>query len=143
MPSVKISREDVEAAIRSEYYFTAQDGARSPYARHNGMHSDDDKELSLVTFCVLVLHSGFKVVGTSIPVNPVEFDAELGRDYAFDKAIEELVPLLGFQRKEQIHQAILAETPEPHTLPIGKSYEPPVRYEPSEHYKPPVKQPWE
>lgn len=51
-----------------------------------------------VTICALTLHSGFTVVGKSACVNPVDFNDELGRKYAFEDAFNQLWELEGYAR---------------------------------------------
>ena len=58
--------------------------------------------LSLLTFCVLVLKNGFTVTGESACASPENFDAELGRKIARQKAVEKIWPLMGYALKERL-----------------------------------------
>jgi hypothetical protein len=88
----RVTLADIEAAIRSENYFTARDGCEGAGAPYSD-------ELSLLTFCVLVLENGFTVTGESACVSPENFDAEIGRKIARQKAVDKMWPLLGYELK--------------------------------------------
>jgi hypothetical protein len=84
----------IEAAIQQEVYFTGADGARG--ANGPGGEQFVSATLDRLTFCVLVLRSGYSVVGTSACVSADNFDAELGRKIARQNAIDQCWPLFGF-----------------------------------------------
>ena len=105
----KVTLDDIEAAIASEHYFTAADGRSGAIANEGYVGRerprDDDADLqtlSLLTFCVLALRNGFTVTGESACVSPENFDAEVGRKVARNKAIEKLWPLLGYELKSRL-----------------------------------------
>jgi hypothetical protein len=93
----RVTPSDIEANIASEHYFTASDGvfAVTRDIKH--------PELSLLTFCVLILRNGFTVTGESACASPENFDAELGRKIARENAINKVWPLMGYALKEQLH----------------------------------------
>lgn len=101
----RITPADVEAAISSEHYFTASQGAAGArYAIHD---ANDRGPLALLTFCVLVLGNGFTVTGESACVSPENFDAEIGRKVARQNAINKVWPLLGYALRDRLaNQAI-------------------------------------
>lgn len=104
MSGPRVTTADVEAAIASEHYFTAADGA---IATGEGWHEAKPVPpgpLWLLTFCVLVLKNGFTVTGESACVSPENFDAELGRQIAREKAVEKVWPLLGFMLRDMIYE---------------------------------------
>ena len=96
----RVTPDDVEAAIASEHYFTATEAlvgqTRGPEWQAT------PKELDLLTICVLVLHNGFTVTGESACASPENFDAEVGRKIARQKAVEKVWPLLGFRLRDQL-----------------------------------------
>lgn len=94
----RITKEDIEAQIVSEHYFTAREGAEA----HDGGGGKYHESLGLLTFCVLVLRNGFTVTGESACVSPENFDAEIGRNVARDNAIDKLWPLLGYELKTKL-----------------------------------------
>lgn len=100
----RVTPADVEAEIASEHYFTALDGALYATGNIQGevYRITDSDALGLLTFCVLVLRNGFTVTGESACASPENFDAELGRKLAREKAVEKLWPLLGFRLKDRL-----------------------------------------
>ena len=99
----RVTTADVEAEIASEHYFTAEQGAFAAFDLPRG--SDVvPPELSLLTFCVLVLKNGFTVTGESACVSPANFDAEIGRKIARQNAVGKVWPLLGFALRQRLHE---------------------------------------
>lgn len=97
----RVTPDDIEANIASEYYFTAADGyCWADGQRHE--HSVYPRALGLLTFCVLVLRNGFTVTGESACASPENFDAELGRKIARQNAISKVWPLMGYALKERL-----------------------------------------
>jgi hypothetical protein len=91
----KITPEDIEANIVDEYYFTAADGRAGQPFRAEA----DITPLSLLTFCVLVLRNGYTVTGESACVSPENFNAEVGRKKAREKAVDKVWSLMGYELK--------------------------------------------
>lgn len=87
----------VEDAISSEHYFTADQaldmGLVAPLNR---------SPLRTLTFCVLVLDNGYTVTGQSACADPGNFDAEIGRKVARQKAVDQIWPLLGFRLRDKL-----------------------------------------
>lgn len=104
-PAPRVTPADIQANIASEHYFTALDGVDGRYA--GGIEAQacrDARQLSLLTFCVLVLQNGFTVTGESACASPENFDAELGRKIARQKAEEKIWSLLGFRLRDKLSQ---------------------------------------
>lgn len=106
-PVPKLTPADIEAVIASENYFTAEHGVEGAMARGelHARHpsSVGDRPLALVTFCVLLLRNGAKVVGINHgPVSPERFGAEEGRKDARAKAIEKVWELEGYALRERL-----------------------------------------
>lgn len=102
----RITPADIEAAIAGEHYFTAAEGAMC--STRGGMHdyAQFPAALHLMTFCVLIMRNGFRVVGVNEgPVSAETFDAELGRKMARQKALDQIWPLLGYQLRGAVHEA--------------------------------------
>jgi hypothetical protein len=101
----KITPADIEAAIVSEYYFTADDGRAGAIEAGTDVDWErwpDEEVLRLLTFCVLILRNGFTVTGESACVSPENFNAEVGRKVARANAIEKMWPLLGYELKSRL-----------------------------------------
>lgn len=104
----RVTIEQIESKIVSEHYFTARDGiegARGYDAWSKSRESDswDIPPLKHLTLCVLVLHTGYTIVGKSACVSAANFDAELGRKYAREDAIRQMWPLEGYLLSEKLH----------------------------------------
>lgn len=46
--------------------------------------------------CLLTLKCGFEIIGSSACINPNDFDFEIGKKYAREKAIDQLWMLEGY-----------------------------------------------
>lgn len=111
----RVTIDDIDAAIRQEIYFTADEGelgalvARAAKESEEGIAHVKAPEvitgpLTLLTLCVLVLKNGFTVVGKSAVASPENFDAEIGRKVARADAVNQCWPLLGYALKERLNQ---------------------------------------
>src|SRR5262245_13931105 len=67
----------------------------------------------VMTVCIITMCNGFSVVGKSAPASRVNFDAEVGKRYAYDDAFKQLWPLEGYLLRERLHeqQAVTAQVP--------------------------------
>jgi len=104
----RITLADIEANIASEWYFTAAQGC------HGAMLAGVPTELQppiptvhplhLLTFCVLVLKNGTKIVGINYgAISPELHSAAIGKSEARKNAIDQVWPLLGFQLRTDLH----------------------------------------
>lgn len=113
----RVTPADIDAAIASEHYFTAQHGVEGAMARlelHQSYADTDTlkqpvprpsfESLRLLTFCVIVLRNGFTVTGESACASPENFDPQIGRDIARKNAREKIWLLEGYLLKERLHQ---------------------------------------
>lgn len=102
----RITQADVEAAIVGETYFTAADGVLGAYRNHNDVFQGTDPHnpgYGLITVCVLIMRNGHRVVGVNEgPVSADNFDAELGRKLARQKAADQIWPLLGYELRTKL-----------------------------------------
>ena len=57
---------------------------------------------SQLTVCCLTLANGFTVIGESACASPQNFNAELGRKIAREKARDKIWPLEGYLLKQQL-----------------------------------------
>jgi hypothetical protein len=56
---------------------------------------------NILTLCVLKMRNGFYLVGESAPASPENFNAELGRKFAYENAIRQLWKLEGHDGQEE------------------------------------------
>lgn len=90
----RITPQMIEDQIVAEYSFTAEQAVG---------HAPIHDSLKLLTLCVLVLKNGFTVTGESACASPENFDAEIGRKVARDKAKEKIWALEGYALRNRLH----------------------------------------
>jgi hypothetical protein len=56
------------------------------------------------TLCFLTLDNGWEQSGESDCVDPAKYNEDRGADIAFEDAIDQLWPLLGFLEKEDLYR---------------------------------------
>ncbi|MBK1683428.1 Gp49 family protein [Rhodoferax fermentans] len=109
--AARVTPADIEAAIAAEHYFTADEGVVGKFANRLaaeglGTYPGDlpkrNQQLSLLTFCVLVLRNGFTVTGESACASPENFDAEIGRKIARQNAVNKIWPLMGYELRSKL-----------------------------------------
>jgi hypothetical protein len=76
-----------------------------------GLHVKDLRrlpQLETMTLCVVVLKSGFIVIGKSAPMSPTNYSAEKGRTFAYEDAVRQLWPMFAFHElqidQEEAHR---------------------------------------
>lgn len=89
----RVQLADIEAAIMSRYDLTAD--------KATGANSSRER-LDLLSLCIIVMKNGFIVVGKSAPASPENFNADLGREFAYEDAIRQLWPLMGFALRDKL-----------------------------------------
>ena len=103
-----VTAADIESEIAGEFYFTGEEAVLGAYKANNDVYQGSvpgpstAPTMKLLTFCVLVLKNGIKVVGYSACVRAEIFDRDKGREYARKMAIEQVWPLLGFRLADQL-----------------------------------------
>lgn len=90
----RVSLDDIKNAIAATYWTTADKAVGPDVPVMNGME--------VLTLCILVMKNGFMVVGKSAPASPANFDAEYGKQFAYEDAIKQLWPLMGFALRDRL-----------------------------------------
>jgi hypothetical protein len=90
----RVSLADIEAAINARYDLTADKAV--------GPDVPQVEPLKLLSICILVMKNGFTVIGKSAPASPANFNTELGRKLAYEDAIRQLWPLMGFALRDRL-----------------------------------------
>lgn len=93
----RVSLADIEAAIGARYDFTAEQAVASLDPAVPVV-----PPLKLLTICILVMRNGFVVIGKSAPASPENFDAEKGRTFAYEDAVRQLWPLMGYALRDRL-----------------------------------------
>ena len=96
----RVTPQDIEANIVGEFTFSP-----SEYDLGCGQNfgTFDREKVKRHTICILTLANGFTVVGVNEgPVNAANFDADLGRKLARQKAVEQVWPLMGYALRSRL-----------------------------------------
>jgi hypothetical protein len=94
----RVSLQDIENAIIAKYFFTAGEAiAAIPLAA-----TAPTKPLDLLTISIVQMKNGFTVIGKSAPASPANFDVELGRKLAYEDAVRQIWPLMGFALRDRL-----------------------------------------
>lgn len=56
-----------------------------------------------MTLCLVTMRNGFMVIGDSCPMSSENFDPELGKKLAYEKAIRQIWPLMAFAAKDRAY----------------------------------------
>ena len=95
----RVTLDDIKASTSAVYHFTADEALhQTPVAV---THYDALKTLSL---CLIVMRNGYTVIGKSAPASPDNFNAELGRELAYEDAVRQVWPLMGFALRDRLHK---------------------------------------
>lgn len=98
----RVALADIEAAIAATYFDTADrfaSEAAATYAKDTPVVGTIEA-LRPLTICILVMRNGFTVIGKAAPASPENYNVELGRKYAYEDAVRQLWPLMGFALKD-------------------------------------------
>lgn len=125
----RVKPEDIEANIAYETYFSAYGGAILSFWANAPLIDDElsdeaaesmlekyakdepkeDGPLGTVTICAMVLRNGIKIIGVNEgPVSPENFDPEMGRRLARQKAIDQIWPMMGYELRCRLARAAAA-----------------------------------
>jgi hypothetical protein len=94
----RVSLGDIETAISHVIDFTGKDAWQAFWPPGSEM----PKNLGVLSVCLVVMRNGFTVVGKSAPASPENFNAELGKKLAYEDAIRQLWPLMGFALRDKL-----------------------------------------
>lgn len=94
----RVTLDDIKAAIAQRFDVTALKAVEG-----QAIPSMAVVPLGLMSICILVLHNGWTIVGTSAPASPENFNATIGMDLAYKDAITKVWPLMGFALRERLH----------------------------------------
>lgn len=112
----RVTPANIDDTIMSISYFTALQGVLGEAASNCNDATplcdviyldgtDEEKSLSWLTFCVLVLKNGFTVTGESACASPENFNKEIGRKVALENAKSKIWALEGYLLKQRLSEA--------------------------------------
>lgn len=93
----RVSLDDIKAAISAVYYRTGTECIEASGGPSHGA-------LDVLTVAFVVLHNGWTLIGKSAPASPANFDPELGKKLAYEDAVRQIWPLMGFALRERLAQ---------------------------------------
>lgn len=99
----RVALADIETAIMYRFEFTAD----QPVLALGLGTGDALTAIENLSICLLVMRNGFVVIGKSAPASPENFNAELGKKFAYEDAVRQLWPLMGFALRDRL----AAQTP--------------------------------
>lgn len=106
----RVTLADMVAAIAARIDTTG-DQARPPAGTTFFAPTPSDPKISLdeirgslerLSICILVMRNGFTVIGKSAPASPENFNAEFGKKLAYEDAVKQLWPLMGFALRDRL-----------------------------------------
>lgn len=101
----RVSLQDLEANIACVTYASgAEVMAMGSNTFYEG--ADEDKVYAtgdVLTICLLTTRNGFILVGKSAPASPTNFDADLGCKLAYEDAVRQLWPLMGYELRQRLY----------------------------------------
>jgi len=102
----RVSLDDIKAGIK--YRFDINAGEAVGATVGHKVESDGSSSMDsthLLSICLLVMQNGFTVIGKSAPASPENFDAEYGKQLAYEDAVKQLWPLMGYALRDRLHAA--------------------------------------
>lgn len=109
----RITLQQVQDNISSVHYFTAREGVEGTYG--GGVDDecvDDADHLKLLTFCVIVAKNGFTFHGSSACAYPENYNGEIGRKIAYERAFNDMWQPMGYMLKQAWFEAQHAVPPQ-------------------------------
>jgi len=91
----RVALADIEGAITARYDLNADDTVTA-------VGAPSHESLKVLSICILVMRNGFTVIGKSAPASPENFNAEYGKKLAYEDAIRQLWPLMGFALRDRL-----------------------------------------
>jgi hypothetical protein len=97
----RVTLANIESAIDSTFYFSGRQAVvlTAPVGQYV------PPGLEALTVCLLVMKNGFTIIGKSAPASPENFNPELGRKYAYEDAVRQVWPLMGFALRDKLSAA--------------------------------------
>lgn len=93
----RVSLDDIKANIACRYDLNAGDVVRA-------VGAPEHDSVRLLSICLLVTQNGFTVIGKSAPASPENFDREYGKQLAYEDAVKQLWPLMGYALREKLRE---------------------------------------
>lgn len=92
----RVTLADIHAAILNTIYVSGAD----IWALAND--SNPPPTVEGLTICMMTLKNGFVIIGKSAPADPENYNAELGAKLAYEDALRQVWPLMGFALRNKL-----------------------------------------
>lgn len=96
----RVSLDDIKANIVLKQWVIGKD--LKGVGERIGDSPDASKSLGVFTLCFLVMRNGFVVVGKSAPASAENFDPALGKQFAYEDAVRQIWPLMGYSLRDRL-----------------------------------------
>jgi hypothetical protein len=101
--AARVSLADIEAAIKWRFDVNAAQAVGATEGHKvNADSSNSMESLAVLSLCILVMRNGYSVVGTSAPAHPQNYEQQLGKRLAYEDAIRQIWPLMGWQLRSKL-----------------------------------------
>lgn len=104
----RVALADIEAAIAARIDTTGAE-AKPPHGTTfiepfptTDQVGEIRRSLERLSICILIMRNGFTVIGKSAPASPENFDAAFGKKLAYEDAVRQLWPLMGFALRDKL-----------------------------------------
>lgn len=94
----RVSLADIEAAIGGVFHVNAGEAV-------DALKLAGTPELGVLSICLVVMRNGFTIIGKSAPASPANFDRDLGRKLAYEDAVRQIWPLMGYALRDRLATA--------------------------------------
>ncbi len=91
----RVSLQDIESSIAAVHY---RSGAEC-------IGHTNASILRILTVCFVIMENGFIVIGKAAPASPDNYDAKLGEKLAYEDAVRQIWPLMGFELRQRLFSA--------------------------------------
>lgn len=91
----RVSLADIEGAIACRYDITGAHAIGDNVFPENA-------HLDKLSICILVMKNGFTVIGKAAPASPENFNRDLGKKFAYEDAVRQLWPLMGYALRDRL-----------------------------------------
>jgi hypothetical protein len=92
----RVALSDIQGAISARYDITG--------ATAVGPESPAHDSLDVLSICILVMRNGFTIIGKAAPASPANFNRELGIKLAYEDAVRQVWPLMGYALRDRLLQ---------------------------------------
>ena len=101
----RITLDHMKSQIVATYYIDGETlSVHAGHTDHTGKQRPFPPSLAKLTVAMMVLKSGFVVIGKSAPMSPENFDAAKGRVFAYEDCIRQLWPMFAFSHLQIAHE---------------------------------------